>query len=138
MAGAAVTINATVGNAVAAGQTAAIELARIIDAIVGDATASGITSAVSFNSIINATVANAIAAGVSATISTSATLTDSQKIDLILKILSDKQTLDASIGLYTLYDTDGTTVLYTAAAWEDVTGTQPYRGQGLARLDAMQ
>lgn len=65
-------------------------------------------------------------------------LTDSQKIDLILKILSDKQTLDAGTGLYTLYDTDGTTVLYTAAAWEDVAATQPYRGQGLARLDAMQ
>ena len=65
-------------------------------------------------------------------------LTDSQKIDLILKILSDRQALDAGTGLYTLYDTDGTTVLYTAAAWEDVGGTQPYRGNGLARLDAMQ
>lgn len=65
-------------------------------------------------------------------------MTDSEKIDLILKILSDKQTLDAGTGTYTLYDTDGMTVLYTAAAWEDVAATQPYRGQGLARLDAMQ
>jgi len=127
-----------VGNAVAAGQTAAIELARIIDAIVGDATASGITSAVSFNSIINATVANAIAAGVSATISTSATLTDSQKIDLILDILSNKQTLDDATGIYTLYADDGATVLYTASAWEDAAGTIPYRGRQLQRLDAMQ
>lgn len=38
----------------------------------------------------------------------------------------------------TLHIDDGTTVLYTAAAWEDVAGTIPYRGQGLARLDAMQ
>ena len=67
----------------------------------------------------------------------SAGLTDSQKIDLILKILSDKQTLNPTTGIYTLYDTDGTTVLYTAAAWEDTGGTIPYRGQQLQRLDPL-
>jgi len=64
-------------------------------------------------------------------------LTDSQKIDLILKILSDRQTLDPTTGLYTLYDTDATTVLYTASAWEDTGGTIPYRGQQLQRLDPL-
>lgn len=64
-------------------------------------------------------------------------LTDSQKIDLILKILSDRQTLDPATGIYTLYDTDGTTILYTATAWEDTGGTIPYRGQQLQRLDPL-
>lgn len=35
------------------------------------------------------------------------------------------------------YNTDGTTVLYTAAAWEDTGGTIPYRGQQLQRLDPL-
>lgn len=69
---------------------------------------------------------------------TSGVLTDSEKIDLILDILANRQTLDAATGIYTLYADDGATVLYTAAAWEDIAGTTPYRGRGLARLDAMQ
>ena len=63
-------------------------------------------------------------------------MTDSEKIDLILDILMNRQEL--TTGLYTLYADDATTVLYTAAAWEDAAATIPYRGQGLARLDAMQ
>lgn len=70
------------------------------------------------------------------TASFTGTLTDSEKLDLILDILSNRQEL--TTGLYTLYADDGTTVLYTAAAWEDAAATVPYRGQGLARLDAMQ
>jgi hypothetical protein len=64
-------------------------------------------------------------------------LTDSEKIDLILDILSNRQTLDPVSGLYTLYADDGVTVLKTALAWEDAAGTQPYRGQALQRLDPL-
>lgn len=65
-------------------------------------------------------------------------LTDAEKIDLILDILSNRQTIDPLTGVYTLYADDGVTVMKTAAAWEDAAGTIPYRGQGLQRLDAMQ
>lgn len=75
--------------------------------------------------------------GTDANLQYSVGLTDSQKIDLILDILSNKQTLDSSTGLYTLYADDGVTVLYTTTAWEDAAGTVPYRGKGLARLDAL-
>lgn len=64
--------------------------------------------------------------------------TDSEKIQLILDILENRQTLDPVTGLYTLYADDGVTVLRTAQAWEDASGTIPFRGQGLGRLDAMQ
>ena len=62
---------------------------------------------------------------------------DSAKLDLILDILSNRQTLDPVTGLYTLYADDGATVLKTAQAWEDAAGTQPYRGQALQRLDPL-
>lgn len=64
-------------------------------------------------------------------------LTDSEKIDLILDILRNRQVLDPASGLYTLYADDGVTVLYTAQAWEDAAGTIPYSGGCLRRLDAM-
>ena len=65
-------------------------------------------------------------------------LTDSEKIDLILDILQNKQTLSPTTGIYTLYADDGTTVLYTAQGYEDVAGTITYRGGALQRLDRMQ
>ncbi len=72
-----------------------------------------------------------------ATYTNGTTLTDSQKIDLILDILSNRQELDSSAGTYTLYADDGVTVLYTTTAWEDAAGTIPYRGRELRRLDAL-
>ena len=63
---------------------------------------------------------------------------DADKIDLILDILQNRQTLDPLTGMYTLYDDSGTIVLKTALAWEDVGRTIPYRGQGLSVLDALE
>lgn len=133
-----ITINTTVGNALAAGMQAGVELLQRIDAAVGNAIANGEQAAIDAANLIDTVVANAIATGTTASISTNVPLTDSEKIDLILDILSNKQTLSETTGLYTLYADDGTTVLKTAAAWEDVAGTIPYRGRGLARLDELQ
>jgi len=58
-------------------------------------------------------------------------------LDLILKILSNRQELNAATGKFTLYDDDGTTVLYESNAWEDTAGTIPYRGKALRRIDAL-
>ena len=40
-------------------------------------------------------------------------------------------------GTFTLYDNDGTTVLYTTSAWADAAGTVPYSGGALRRIDAL-
>jgi hypothetical protein len=56
---------------------------------------------------------------------------------LILKILRNRQELNAATGMFTLYDDDGTTVLYQSNAWADAAGTIPYSGGVLARIDAL-
>lgn len=56
---------------------------------------------------------------------------------LILKILRNRQELNAATGTFTLYDDDGTTVLYQSNAWADAAGTIPYSGGVLARIDAL-
>ena len=58
-------------------------------------------------------------------------------LDLILKILRNRQELNASTGTFTIYDNDSVTVLYTANAWADAAGTIPYSGGTLARIDAL-
>lgn len=63
--------------------------------------------------------------------------TDSEKIALILKILSNRQELDPATGTFRLYDDNGVTVLYEVGAWEDAAGTIPYRGRGLQKLDRL-
>jgi hypothetical protein len=78
-----------------------------------------------------------LSAGIPASITVTGTLTDSQKIDLILDILQNKQVLDPITSMYYLYADDGVTVLYSAPAWEDAAGTIPYSGGCVRRLDAM-
>ena len=58
-------------------------------------------------------------------------------LDLIFKILTNRQELSPTAGTFTLYDDDSTTVLYTAAAWADAAGTVPYAGGKLQRIDRM-
>ena len=58
-------------------------------------------------------------------------------LDLILKILVNRQELNPVIGTFTLYDDDATTVLYTTNAWADAAGTVPYSGGALRRIDAL-
>ena len=131
------TITCTKGNAAAAGLTAALDIAFTILANVGNATGAGLSATIQAATGISCGVANAIAAGLTASITNNAPLTDSEKLDLILDILSNRQTLNPATGVYTLYADDGVTVLKTAQAWEDAAGTIPYRGRALQRLDAM-
>jgi hypothetical protein len=58
-------------------------------------------------------------------------------LDLILKILSNRQELNAGTGTFTIYDDDSVSVLFTAAAWADAAGTVPYSGGTLGRIDAL-
>ena len=61
----------------------------------------------------------------------------SSATDLILKILSNRQELNAATGKFTLYDDDSTTILYQSNAWADAAGTIPYSGGVLARIDRL-
>lgn len=58
-------------------------------------------------------------------------------LELIYRILSNRQELNAATGMFTLYDDDGVTVLLSAHAWADAAGTVPYSGGVLARIDAL-
>lgn len=44
---------------------------------------------------------------------------------------------DPVAGTITIYDTDDTTVLYSAALWADADGTTPYSGSGAERRDRL-
>jgi hypothetical protein len=47
----------------------------------------------------------------------------------------NKIVTDPSAGTFTVYDTDGTTVLYTAELYQDAAGVTPYAGSGSERRE---
>ena len=47
----------------------------------------------------------------------------------------NKIVTDPTAGTFTVYDTDGTTILYVADLWQDATGLTPYAGAGSERRD---
>lgn len=53
------------------------------------------------------------------------------------KILRNKVVTDPIAGTLTVYDDDGITILFVAPLWENVAGTQGYRGQGISRRDRL-
>jgi len=128
------TISCTPGNAVADGITATITNgnAVTISCTPGNAVADGVTAAVQASVTISCTPGNAVADGVAATVTAAVS-----QLDLILKILRNRQELNPATGKFTLYDDDGTTILKQSNAWADVAGTRPYSGGTLARIDAL-
>jgi hypothetical protein len=57
-------------------------------------------------------------------------------LNLLAAMATNKTVTDPSAGTITVYDTDGTTVLYVADLWQDAAGTTPYAGSGAERRDA--
>lgn len=53
-------------------------------------------------------------------------------------IAHNRVVTDPAAGTFTVYDTDDTTVLYTAALWQDADGTVPYAGSGAERRDRLE
>jgi hypothetical protein len=45
---------------------------------------------------------------------------------------------DPNTGLMTVYDTDGSTPLLTAALYQDAAGSTPYQGQGAERREMLE
>ena len=56
---------------------------------------------------------------------------------LVTAILSNKMITDPTTGIMTIYDSDGTTPLYTAQLYEGTDTSQTYRGQGAERREAI-
>lgn len=71
----------------------------------------------------------------------SAAHTDPTTMGGMLRILGmlarNKTVTDPTAGTITVYDDDGVTPLFTAPLWEDVAGTQRYRGEGADRRDRL-
>lgn len=57
------------------------------------------------------------------------------ELALLRKHLRNKLTTDPTTGVASLYDDDDTTVLETAQLYEDIDGTQTYRGTGAERRE---
>lgn len=125
------------GSFTLTGTAATLSLVKLLTAGSGSFTLSGTAATFAKTNVLVAGEGAYSLVGTSATLTHGVSLTDSQKIDLILDILSNRQELDSATGTYTLYADDGVTVLYTAAAWEDAAGAIPYRGRELRRLDAL-
>jgi len=57
-------------------------------------------------------------------------------VNIIRKILQNKTQTDPITGIMTVFDDDGTTVLFTCNIWENIAGTTPYQGNGVDRREA--
>lgn len=62
---------------------------------------------------------------------------DSPQGRFLYAVGHNKVVTDPAAGTYTVYDTDDTTVLYTADLWEDADGTVAYTGTGAQRRDRL-
>lgn len=61
----------------------------------------------------------------------------SDAVALMTRILRNKTVTDPVTGRYVVFDDDGANVLLQAGLWEDVAGTQQYRGTGADRRDGL-
>jgi len=52
--------------------------------------------------------------------------------------LRNKTVTDPAAGTITIYDTDGTTVLFVADLWQDAAGTIAYTGTGAERRERLE
>jgi len=59
------------------------------------------------------------------------------KVVLIEKILRNRTQTDPVAGTITVYDDNGTTILFVANLWENVSATQAYRGRGSERRERL-
>jgi hypothetical protein len=68
---------------------------------------------------------------------TSEESTDLARIETVEKVLRNKTVTDPDSGVQIIYDDDSATPLFQADLYEDVSGEQPYRGQGAERRDRL-
>ena len=78
-----------------------------------------------------------IASAVRSELSTELTEISATNTNVIIskKILKNRTETNPATGVMTVYDDDGTTVLFTANIWENVTATTPYSGNAVNRRE---
>lgn len=64
--------------------------------------------------------------------------TTGNALQVVQAILRNKTVTDPAAGTITVYDTDGTTVLYVADLFQDAAGTTPYAGAGAERRERLE
>lgn len=60
------------------------------------------------------------------------------RVTMAQAILRNKTITNPDTGIMTIYDTDGSTPLYTAAIYQDASATIPYQGQGAERRELLE
>jgi len=151
-------VGGNVGNATAAGMQAGIVFTTGVSAAVGAAAAAGLAATVRQVETVAALVGAATAAGRSATITINGALSAAQvwayelpngmtaaatlialqaQVERIEKWLRNRRVTDPVAGTQTVYDDDGVSILGQGALYEDVAGTQPYRGDGADRAERL-
>ena len=58
-------------------------------------------------------------------------------LDQILKLLRNRQVVDPSTGLMTVYDDDDVTPIYTGSVYEDALAATAYRASGIDRREKL-
>ena len=81
----------------------------------------------------------ALATAVWDALATDSNLTGSmgEVVQIVQAILRNKTITDPSAGTFTVYDTDGTTVLLQGDLFQDAAGTTPYAGAGAERRERL-
>lgn len=67
-----------------------------------------------------------------------AAVNDFDSISIISKILRNKAVTNPETGVMTIYDDDGVTPFLVAQLYENASGTQSYRGQGVERRERLE
>lgn len=81
-------------------------------------------------------IAAAVWSSVAATFNVAGTM--GEALNLAKIMLTYKTVTDPAAGTITVYDVDGTTVLFSAPLWQDAGGTIPYSGEGAERRERLQ
>lgn len=123
-------------------------LGRAVAAITGTGTLAGTAKAIGYASAdltvqvaqteapTPAQIAAEVWSTVAASFNTAGTMGEALNVAQIM--LRNKTITDPAAGTITVYDSDGTTVLYVADLFADAAGTNPYTGAGAERRERLE
>jgi len=129
-------VNGTSGDLIVHHHKGGIKLLNITTAI--NVTIDGTGTHVTIDASCTATASNIVIRGATKiTNNSSIEVVDQTRFTTLEKLLRNKTVTDPVTGIMTVYDDDGTTVLYTANIYENVGGTTPYQGNAVNRRDRL-
>lgn len=105
-------------------------------AAIGDVHATDLPAVTAMLTDIHGTDLPAVKADTAAILTDTGTTLDAA-LTLALKLLRNKVVTNPATGVMTVYDDNGTSVLYTANVYADVAGAMPFIGTGANRRDRL-